>query len=230
MSARLWLLEGLPGSGKTTAARRLHARCTGRGLPARWWLEEARDHPVLPADLRRRSADAAYDDLCLSAFKAFVARESGVLILEGSAFQSAVRFMFANDWSPVRIGDYLVAWQAAVAAAAPRLILFHVRDPRTHFTRLVEQVRGPEWLAKVTAYVERTPVARARGWAGPEGFLAFWSAYQDLCLEHAATLEFPIQIFEPWSETAAFDADGALAFLTGEVSYIDQASFCSTTR
>lgn len=213
LSPRLWLIEGIPGSGKTTAAAQLTTLCTAKDMPARWWLEEAKDHPVLPADLRRRSAEAGFATLCIEAFRAFVRAETGILILEGSAFQNTVRFMYANNWPRSAIEGYLTAWSEVVAPAEPRLLLFHVRDPRTHYLRFVQAQRGDAWTDKLVAYVERTPIAKVRGWTGLNGFIQFWAEYQDLCLGLAEKLPLPTLILETWSERLSFDLDAAFAHL-----------------
>lgn len=212
MAARLWLLEGLPGTGKTTAAERLCDLCEASGTPARWWLEEARDHPATPASLRRRADAPDFGEVCALAFRDFVEREPGVLILEGSAFQSVVRFMFANGWPARRIRDYLANWSAAVSDARPRLLIFAVTDPYRHFEDLVVNVRGPTWIARLTAYVEQTPIAAANDWSGFDGFVRFWAGYQQLVLELAGELKCPSRVVEGWPQSRRFDAFEALDF------------------
>lgn len=209
---RLWLIEGLPGSGKTSAAERLNAWCGGEGLMSRWWLEEAKDHPVLPADLRRRAAEPGFPQLCIQAFRDFVEIESGVLILEGAAFQNTIRFMFANARSDAEIADYVAAWAETIAPARPRLLMFEVSSPEAHYADFVASRRGAGWMARLVTYVESTPIARQRRWVGLDGFVRFWAEYQEICLAHASALPWPVKLLPAWSETGAFDEEGAFRF------------------
>lgn len=209
---QLWLIEGLPGSGKTSAAERLNARCSIDGLPSRWWLEESRDHPVLPATLRKKAKEPDFSDLCIHAFRNFIQTEAGVLILEGSAFQNSVRFMFANARSEAEISDYLAVWADAVGAARPRLLMFEVKAPEDHYANFVAARRGAAWMEKLIAYVESTPVAEQSGWRGFDGFVRFWADYQQLCLACAKALPWPVKFLPAWAEVGAFDDEAAYRF------------------
>jgi hypothetical protein len=215
---QLWLIEGLPGSGKTSAAERLTALCHAKGLSTRWWLEEAKDHPVLPSALRKLAASPEFPALCVEAFRSFVNTEAGILILEGSAFQNTVRFMFANARPHDELTTYLAAWVDAVSSAEPRLMMFHIEDPQAHFTRFIAARRGSNWIRKLVAYVESTPVAKARDWSGLDGFVAFWTTYQALCLSCATTLPWPVEMRASWSETRRFDDMAVLDFFIRQVS------------
>ncbi len=209
---QLWLIEGLPGSGKTSAAERLNAMCAAQELNSRWWAEEAKLHPVLPATLRKRASAPDFPRLCILAFRDFLQAHSGILILEGSAFQSSIRFMFANARPEAEITDYVATWAEEIAAARPRLLLFEVQDPKAHYAEFVAARRGVEWMDKLIGYVEATPVAQQHGWCAFDGFLRFWGEYQRICLACAQTLPWPVKQMPAWSETGAFDETAGFHF------------------
>lgn len=178
---RLWVIEGVPGAGKTTTARHLADHLNATNLTARWWLEESKDHPVMPAILRKTSAEPDFDRRCLQAWDGFLTHETGNLVVEGAALQNAVRFMFANQRPEATIAAYWRAWEARAAPHLAGFLFLSVNDMTVHYEH-VRQRRGPEWSAKLIAYVETTPIARSQEWRGLDGFAAFWGAYQDLCL------------------------------------------------
>lgn len=50
----LLLIEGVPGSGKTTLAEMICNNLCAKGVNTNWYLEEAKDHPVHPHNGKRK--------------------------------------------------------------------------------------------------------------------------------------------------------------------------------
>ena len=192
---RAIFVEGLPGTGKTTTAQAIQRWCGSRQMAASWWLEEDPNHPATPKTLRRTASAPGFAERCLSHWARFVSQKrmsSEILILEGSAFQSTIRFMLESGMARAEILQYVRRFESVVAPLDPRLVYLEPVDARTFLSEFVYKMRGPEWTAKVSNYLASTPCCRDRGWSGPEGMLEFWLLYQNLCEEALAGLGFPV--------------------------------------
>lgn len=209
----IWLLEGLPGSGKSTMAAMLCALAGEAGMRAAWYREECADHPVHPPSLTTRRRDGhSFIDACLNAWSRFTAASQGeniVHILEGSAFQSTVRFMMEERLGGIE--DYFLQFEEIVSQSSPRLVYLRPLDPLKH-SRSIAIARGTGWTEKVSGYLERTPYSISRGFAGIEGMHGFWAEYVTLCDRLVARPNIPTRTIrivpEEWerhtSEAAEF--------------------------
>ena len=104
-------VEGIPGSGKSTAAAQLNDLFRAAGLSSYWVREEARDHPIgtswLPRTVGIENLAASY----LDAWRAFVKQNSQIAILDAYALQSSVRFLFAMNAPEHTLRRYFQTWQ-----------------------------------------------------------------------------------------------------------------------
>lgn len=178
---RLVLIEGLPGTGKTTLAERLCTSISKESCEIRWYLEEAADHPVHPHSLSALRSKADYPSRCLHGWQRFVneVQHDGTLhILEGSALQSTVRFMMEQNRTD--IDDYFERFEAILTPLHPVFIYLRPEDAASH-SRATAAHRGSGWADKVAAYVEQTPYARRLGLHGKSGMHRFWADYARRC-------------------------------------------------
>lgn len=186
--------EGIPGAGKSTAAERMSGLLQAEDIDARWWLEEASDHPVMPRERRALSAQENFPEICLESWRTFLRDQPcKVAVLDGYAFQTTVRFMFERLASRARIDGYFRRWQEI--SPDTFIAYLHVDSPGTHFELLMQE-RGADWTRKLVAWVERTPVGRTHGLHGEAGFVVFWKMYQDLCVDLLGTASVPVEVIE----------------------------------
>jgi hypothetical protein len=192
MWARLVLVEGLPGSGKTTTAQQLVGEYRRRGMPCVWEREEARDHPYFGVDVRRRHRRPDYDEICLAQWAQLIeSPELSHWVLEGCAMQSTVRFMFEQNWSPDRVESYWRRFERTIAPAGVALIYLTHPRPDTFIREHTMQVRGDDWH-KIAAHVDQTPAGQRLAAAGLDAPVDFWVQYRELCNSLLARTELPL--------------------------------------
>lgn len=178
---RLLLLEGLPGSGKTTTAEIVCRRLRSVGIASQWYLEETADHPVHPRSVTSARRGPEFSAICLKHWQLFVEKrrdDETLHILEGSAFQSTVRFMMEEDSGG--IDEYFSRFQALVEPLAPAFVYFRPDDAVTN-SRYISRTRGEVWTETVTSGETRTPYSVRHDLSGVEGMHVFWARYAELC-------------------------------------------------
>ncbi len=180
-TVQLILVEGLPGTGKTTLAEQLCAFATSTGQYAVWHREEEQDHPVHPLSLTTSREQPGFASRCLQNWRAFAERSQptrGLCILEGSAFQSTVRFLMEQEHGDAR--GYIANFEHVVKTISPVLVYLRPSDATSHSHRIAIH-RGENWSSKVSRYLQKTPYAIERTLQGMEGMHQFWSDYAELC-------------------------------------------------
>jgi hypothetical protein len=152
-SVSVVLVEGLPGSGKTTTSRQIAAEYRRRGRPCAWEREEARDHPFFGPDIRRLHAQPDYDEICLLQRRRVVeASRQTLWVLDGCAMQSTVRFMFEQNWPIDRTESYWRRFEQAISRARAVLVYFTHPRPDEFVHRHTIPARGDAW-PKIARYV-----------------------------------------------------------------------------
>jgi adenylate kinase family enzyme len=69
---QLLLIEGVPGSGKTTTAKETCRHLSSIGIRANWYLEESVKHPVHPRSITKLRDAPDFMESCLKQWGLFV--------------------------------------------------------------------------------------------------------------------------------------------------------------
>lgn len=197
----LILLDGLPGSGKTTATAYVAHCLAEAGVAARAYYESDDGHPLNvggplhPAGettgeaLFRQYTVESYIAESLSRWRALVAEtaRSGVVpVLDSYPYQNAARILLQMDAEPGRIAAYVAEVEAVAAPLSPAMLYLESADPLAAWEWAV-QVRGAEWAETAGAIVAECPYVWHRGLGAVEGMAAMLTAYTALLRGLVAT-------------------------------------------
>jgi len=210
---KLVLVEGLPGSGKTTTARWLVGALAGRGVGARLLLEDAPEHPLkvggplhpggttTGAALFARYTVERYADESLARWASFAdAADDGVRVVEAFPWQNAARVLFQMDAPMERILEYAAAVEDLLAPLRPVLVYLERRDAVATYLETAAE-RGAGWTAPSVAIITDSPMARRHGLEGFDGALRFIARYKEFLDAVRAASRLPAVVLEdgaPW--------------------------------
>ena len=196
---RLLFIDGLPGSGKSTAARAVGDSIRN----CRVFAETDAHHPLLVgspdqmgaafADIHEAHSAETFAAAALGRLDVFLERaESDVLyVFESHPIQSTVRVLFQLNAAEPAISGFWSNLQDRLAAVQPRLIYFAESNPLQAFSRTTD-IRGPVWTRYLVEAFEKAPWMRARGLSGVEGGGQMFVAYAELVDRLADAWRFPM--------------------------------------
>jgi tRNA uridine 5-carbamoylmethylation protein Kti12 len=115
IDTQLILIEGLPGSGKTTLAKFLSAQLIRHDMPVRCLLEETQPHPLHTA--ASPHIPETFAQGILQTWQAYIAQTGQseiITIADGILFQNAIRLLMQNGMERQRIMAYADAIEVAI--------------------------------------------------------------------------------------------------------------------
>jgi hypothetical protein len=182
-------IEGLPGSGKSTAAVAIGARLSNSLV----FLESDAHHPLLVgmpdargaafADIHQFHSAGSFAEAALAKLEVFLrGAEGGVrYVFESHPIQSTARVLLQLDAPEASIMQFWSAFQDRLSAAAPCLVYLKETDPRGALIDTL-RIRGPAWEHYLIEACNDYPWMRARrlsGFAGMQELMAEYSALMD---------------------------------------------------
>ncbi len=222
--AKLILVEGMPGAGKSTLAHALLRQFDANGIPARWWYEEDSQHPVycfrdMP-ELRQVVADLASGqhrrviDAALAQWRQFAADVSSgneVVLLDGCLFGYLTWSLFPFNVPESEILDYVAQVAAILGATQPCILYIRSEDTVVGWWRLFA-ARGEDWATTAIERATLSPYGERHKLTGFDGLIAYWQAYQAIADEAFARLPFP--------NLALGTATGQARFLSSALDFL----------
>lgn len=179
---KLIFIEGVPSSGKSTMAKMLCDIAQKEGVNSSWYLEQSIEHPIHPVNTEHNKHDHKFAVHCLKQWQKFVSANKAkdhLFILDGSLFQSTIRFMLEGN-NTEQIADYYTSCQSILSTIPSNIIYLRPPEINSHIEWTMKH-RGESWTSKVAGYLEKTPYCSQRQWLGKDGMRSFWSDYAQLC-------------------------------------------------
>jgi hypothetical protein len=195
---KLILLEGIPGSGKSTTAHTLQRQLAALGTPHRWWYEGEQGHPLYTfqdaASLDQTVADVFSGDPervqrvvrgTLDRWRALanaLTASQEVALFDGMLYGHLGWTLFAGDVPRDAITAYIAEAQEIVVPVQAALIYLRPDDVPAAVRRAIGR-RGERWGNDFVRRITSFPYSRRRGLEGFDGLVHFWQDYRDLCDE-----------------------------------------------
>ncbi len=219
-AARLVLVEGMIGSGKSSTAARIGDWLAGRGEDVRVFREGATDHPIRTrAEDRLRAADgprppgsaadgsaAEYADDQWRRLAERCLLGPQTIILEASFLQNTVMPAFIEGAPMSRVDEVFTRIVSQVAPCEPLLVYLRPADVGAAIAR-VHRVRGEPWSSRNLAFVEGTPWARRRGLNGQDAVVRLYQAWEPVAARLCRRYPFPkVTVTDPqddWPQALA---------------------------
>jgi hypothetical protein len=187
--AKLILIEGMTGVGKSTIGQRLWLHLDSLGYTAHWIYEHDIAHPIWRAGEQKQIVQSGILDPGFLAQLLLrwrnLARECSaskkIMILDGSYFQATIGFLLAMNLPDAAILQHACAVDAAIAEAAPALVYLQRRDIARGLAATF--AHRPGYRDDLLQYIGETPYAKKTGLNDVAGLVRFyqqWVALLDL--------------------------------------------------
>jgi hypothetical protein len=207
-AARLILIEGMIGAGKTATAGWVEDWLSGRGEDARAFREFDDDQPIRTraVDQLRGQPPQEPDAYAVSQWGRLAGRcQHGrqTFVLESVFLQNSVMPAFIGDAPADAVAGIFDAILREVAPAEPFLVYLRPSDIAAAVAR-VHLTRGPEAKERNVTFVENSPWARRRGLRGPGAVAALYEAWEALVDELCGRYPFPrLMVTDPQQDWPA---------------------------
>lgn len=180
---RIILVEGMPGTGKSTVSQFVHQQLLARSYDSNWYHEEAVTHPVrLFYQPKQHLSWFDYCENVISCWEKFTIQlqeRNQTAVLDAGILQNHVRSMLIFDCNRNLILDLVCRIEALIAALNPVLIYLRPENIEKNFSDVCD-VRGQKLQELWIAAHDQYPYTLKRHTSGLPGFLAFWEEFTEI--------------------------------------------------
>ncbi len=201
LNTKLILIEGLPGSGKSTTTAHLGTALRQNHVACRWFLEEDEPHPIPCLDFAIHGLAGKMIPLWQD-FTSRALPDPGVTILESRLWQNTALYMFMSEVAPGEILQYYRRVCEILGPLAPALVYLDQPDTDAALRQLAV-MRGDNWMAETLAETTGYPWFQTRGLSGFTGWVRFFEEWRPVA-EHLYA-DWPygkVRILDPHADWA----------------------------
>lgn len=178
LKAKLIVVDGFAGSGKSTSAQRLWLNLVRGRHAATWHHEHESNHPIFEygeVDELLHLEPGPFEERVLAGWDAVAhaADAPDVRIIEGSFLQLPVGVMLALNVPAARIQTMLRRLDAAMARAGASLVYLFRPDLRAALIEIGD-ARGVHWLEAMTAALGQSPYGRTHRVRSLDGLIDYY--------------------------------------------------------
>lgn len=214
MNTKLILLEGLPGSGKTTTARNLAAEIIKAGSACQVFWEWSDPHPIDIGDFDQLGESiavvSAREQDLIRQWRNFALLQRDhelVTVMESRFWQTTAMLMVAGGRQAEDVIQYNQGVIAAIRDLQPVLIYFTTSDVRAAMERTIRIKNGEwqqdgreiSWAEQIFEFLKPQKWFANRGASDLYEMIAFFEEWSGLAEELYAGTPFPkIKINDPY--------------------------------
>jgi hypothetical protein len=176
INTKLIIVDGMPGSGKSTAAEMISQRLSTLKISNELFLETTKGNPLFintPAfpSLKDEIEANRFIDVVKDKYSAFMhSQEQGkIFIVESVIFQGIVSVTRFKGIDQNKLLDLVSFLQAILRPLNPSLIYFYQEDVEKHW-RWICELRGAKFAKSCGLLSDGDFVRAAKGWSEAQAF------------------------------------------------------------
>jgi len=173
---KLILVEGLPGSGKSTTAQVICIQLLRNGFESRWYHEEDPFHPISHDGLTVDGGPTDFRSVAPSIWQSFVAQvreKDEVVIFESRLLQNLVFPLLRQDVDRYEILT-LIHKVVSQCECLHSFLVYLAQSDYPRKLRRICDLRGPNWEEYMISRNDQSVFTQRRGLNGFDGLVQFY--------------------------------------------------------
>ncbi|MBA9086845.1 thymidylate kinase [Fontibacillus solani] len=193
---KLILIEGVPGSGKSTFARFLSNQFERNGFNTRTYLETTFDHPIIESTGYENYS--LFMDSYYERWSKFLddLPDEEVVVMESAFFQSPIVHLLHKDADRELIRLLIIKVSNLLSEEYCSLIYFYQKDAPLAINKMIKARGGREYLEQKHNEYKNEPYFRNRQEQGSDSHISFFLEYSVLANEIVSEVAIPTEIIE----------------------------------